>query len=164
MRSASACLRTSGPCVSNQYFWNSSRDSRGSRRRQKLSLIMAASVSRAVRELPSDHDLGPERLAQHARGTVPRELGAELALELRGALAEQPPGRARMGIDAAEHRVEVALQSRSEGALERRRERARAAQRRLVLELGVRGRVPPARTEVAFRDLARPGHPALLPR
>src|SRR5437773_7794394 len=37
MRSACACCRTSGPCVSYQYFWNCSRLKVGWRRRGKRS-------------------------------------------------------------------------------------------------------------------------------
>src|SRR5262249_1212325 len=56
MRSAAACFRTSGACVSNQYFWNASRERLGSRRRQKLSFTMGRSVSRSADRLLLGHE------------------------------------------------------------------------------------------------------------
>src|SRR5215831_12624192 len=110
MRRASECLRTSGACVSNQYFWNSSRDSCGSLRRQKLSLIMPASVSRGPRALPGDHDLRLEPLAKPPRRVRAFERGEEVALELLRARAEEALRRRRMRVDAAEDRRRVALE------------------------------------------------------
>src|SRR5947208_17077179 len=70
MRSAFACRRTSGPWVSYQYLWNSSRERLGRRRRGKTSFSIgnllgrhwtAALLDRVVLRRPGD---GPQRGAR----------------------------------------------------------------------------------------------------
>src|SRR2546428_10543162 len=98
MRSAFACRRTSGPWVSYQYLWNSSRERLGRRRRGKTSFSIgnllgrhwtAALLDREVLRRPGG---GPQRGARgHLTVGRPREEGHALPPHRR------PPGAPAVG-------------------------------------------------------------------